>query len=110
MKNKDSKEFQIKEKDRIVPPKRFSEVKHKNQRKYYTYLSDYYKKIDFKFDALHYYDNNKNEYSEDDRETYDFFLYLFEQMRECNNGVIKCESSGYASSALNKLNKTTSFK
>jgi hypothetical protein len=52
--------------------------KHKNLRKYYSYLSDYYKKIDFKFDALRYYDNSKADYSEEDRETYDFFLYLFE--------------------------------
>jgi hypothetical protein len=84
--------------------------KHKNLRKYYSYLSDYYKKIDFKFDALRYYDNSKADYSEEDRETYDFFLYLFEQMREIHSGTIKCESSGYATEALNHQNKTTSFK
>jgi hypothetical protein len=51
-------------------------------RGYYTYLSDYYKRIDLKFDALRYYETEKKHYSDEDRAKYDFYLYLFEQMRE----------------------------
>jgi hypothetical protein len=100
----------MKEKDRLPPPEAYKQAKHKNLRRYYSYLSDYYKTIDLKFDSLRYYESEKKAYSEEDRHTYDFYLYLFEQMREHYKGSIKCDSSGYASEALRHANKTTTFK
>lgn len=104
----------MREKDRLPAPEAYKQAKHKNLRRYYSYLSDYYKKIDLKFDCLQYYESEikgkEKAYSEEDRHTYDFYLYLFEQMREHYKGSIKCDSSGYASEALRHANKTTSFK
>jgi hypothetical protein len=74
---------------------------------YYSYLSDYYKSIDFRFDPANYYEENKESYAEEERNTYDFYCYLFEQVRQCNDNIIKCDSAGFSQTALSKSNKTS---